>query len=80
MKNTPTDLNNYLFESLERLLDDDLSEEEMQKEITRSKSICEIAGRIIDNADLTLKALKFLNDNGIEINPTDIPKMLGVKE
>ncbi len=28
MKNTLTDLNNYLFETLERLMDDDLTEEQ----------------------------------------------------
>ena len=29
MKNTLADLNDYLFETLERLLDDDLTEEQM---------------------------------------------------
>ena len=37
MKNTLADLNDYLFETLERLLDDDLTEEQMQREITRSR-------------------------------------------
>lgn len=36
MRNTLTDLNNYLFETLERLTDDELTEEQLQKEITRS--------------------------------------------
>jgi len=31
MKNTLTDLNNYLFETIERLMDDDLTEEQVQK-------------------------------------------------
>lgn len=43
MKNTLTDLNNYLFEALERLTDDDLTEEEMQKEITRSQAVTSVA-------------------------------------
>ena len=37
MKNTLADLNDYLFETLERLLDDDMTEEQMQREITRSQ-------------------------------------------
>ena len=35
MKNTLSDLNNYLFESIERLLDDDLTDEELEKEKQR---------------------------------------------
>lgn len=31
MRNTLADLNNYLFEQIERLQDDELSEEKMQK-------------------------------------------------
>lgn len=31
MRNTLTDLNNYLFETLERLTDDELTEEQLQK-------------------------------------------------
>lgn len=37
MKNTLSDLNNYLFESIERLNDDSLSEEALEKEIKRSE-------------------------------------------
>ena len=39
MRNTLTDLNNYLFETLERLTDDELTEEQLQKEITRSEAV-----------------------------------------
>ena len=37
MKNTLSDLNNYLFEAIERINDDDLSDEELDKEIKRSE-------------------------------------------
>ena len=33
MKNTLGDLNNYLFEQMERLNDEEMTEEEFQKEI-----------------------------------------------
>lgn len=39
MRNKLTDLNNHLFEQLERLNDDELSEEELEKEIKRSKAM-----------------------------------------
>ena len=38
MKNTLSDLNNHLFAQLERLGEEDLDEEEIKKEVQRSKS------------------------------------------
>lgn len=65
MKNTLTDLNNYLFETLERLTDDALTEEEMEKEITRSKAVTSVAETIIHNGELALKAIKHDEEYGI---------------
>ena len=48
MKNTLSDLNNYLFEAIERINDDELSMEELDKEIKRSESVNKIAKTIID--------------------------------
>ena len=36
MRNTLSDLNDYLFEELERLTNDDLTDEQLQTEIMRS--------------------------------------------
>lgn len=49
MKNTLADLNNYLFESIERLNDDGLTNEELEKEIKRStlRTIHLAAARIL---------------------------------
>jgi len=57
MKNTLGDLNNHLFEQLERLNDDELKGEELEMEITRSKAVTDVACRIIENNTLVLKAL-----------------------
>lgn len=78
MKNTIADLNNYLFEQLERLQDDDLSDEEFEREIKRSRTVQGIAKTIIDNGDLALKVKKYNDEygGGSEIN---LP-MLGIKE
>ena len=43
MKNTLVDLNNYLFESIERITDDDLTDEQLEKEIKRSDAVQKIA-------------------------------------
>lgn len=68
MKNKLSDLNNHLFEQLERLNDGDLTEEELEKEIKRAKSIAEISQQIIDNGSLTLKTAQFLTDQGYGMN------------
>ncbi len=56
IKNTLGELNNHLFAQLERLGMEDLTEEELTKEINRAKAITDVASRIISNGDLVLKA------------------------
>lgn len=76
MKNTLTDLNNYLFESIERLNDDSLDEAQLDKEIKRSEAVQKIAKTIIENGALTLQAKKHLDEYGQGDN-VELP-MLGV--
>ena len=47
MKNTLADLNNHLFEQMERLNDDDLNNEELDKEIKRAKAMTDVSSQII---------------------------------
>ena len=68
MKNTLSDLNNYLFEALERINDDSLTEEQLQKEITRSNAVTSVAEAIIRNGELALKAAKHAEEYGIGIS------------
>lgn len=85
MKNTLSDLNNYLFESLERLLDDDLDEEALQKEITRSKAVTSVAETIVRNGELQLRTMQHLNEfaygknTGREGMLAPVPAMLEAK-
>lgn len=80
MKNTLSDLNNYLFETLERLMDDELSEEQMQKEITRSHAVTSIAETMIHNGELALKTMQHLNEYGYgSQGRAPIPAMLEAK-
>lgn len=58
MKNKLTDLNNHLFEQLERLNDEALKGEDLEKEIERSRAISSISKDIISNAGLQLQAVK----------------------
>lgn len=74
MKNNLSELNNYLFEELERLnADDELdTDEKLDKEIKRSKAITSVAQTIINNANTVLDAQKFVVDSG----RAELPKML----
>lgn len=56
MKNKLVDLNNILFEQLERLNDEDIKNEELQEEICRSKAISNVANQIISNGRLAIRA------------------------
>lgn len=64
MKNTLSDLNNYLFETLERLQDDSLSTEDLQREIVRSQAVTSVAETVIHNGELALKTMQHLNEYG----------------
>ena len=78
MKNTLSDLNNYLFESIERLNDDELDEEQLDKEIRRSEAVQKIAKTIIDNGSLALQAKKHFDEYGIGTS-VEIP-LLGITD
>lgn len=58
MKNTLGDLNNHLFEQLERLNDEELQGDQLAQEIKRAGAMTNIASQIIANGDLVLKAQK----------------------
>ncbi|MEJ7444303.1 hypothetical protein WL480_05195 [Staphylococcus hominis] len=75
MKNTLSDLNNHLFEQLERLNDEDLTGEDLQQELQRSKAVSSIAQNIINNGSLVLQAQKF-RDEKLDAN-SKLPRLLG---
>lgn len=74
LKNTLGDLNNHLFAQLERLGDEELSDEDLEREINRTESITKVASTIINNANLVLQAEKFRD--GMFSADTKVPKML----
>ncbi len=77
MKNKLIDLNDHLFEQLERLNDEDLSDEQLEKEISRSKAITDIAENIINNGELMFKAQKHYDEYGIKYNQKNTVLLLG---
>ena len=69
MKNTQEALNNYLFECIERLNDEDLQGEEFEREVQRSDVIQKVAKTIIENSALALRVKMHFDDYDI---PRDV--------
>lgn len=77
MKNKLGDLNNHLFEQLERLNTTDLKGDELREEIERSKAVTSVAHEIILNGKLTLDAIIAIKEKGIN---NILPAMLTMEE
>lgn len=78
-KNKLTDLNNHLFAQMERLADEDLSRDDIEKEVARATSMVSIADKITGNADLQLKAAKLFAEHGSAVLP-HLPQIGGRPE
>ncbi|MBO5704734.1 MAG: hypothetical protein J6R99_01830 [Alphaproteobacteria bacterium] len=70
--NNLADLNDHLFKQITRLNDDNLSPEQLEHEIERTKGVCLVANQIISNATLALKATCV--QKGVEV-----PNMLALE-
>ena len=66
MGNDLNSLNNYLFEQLERLNDDEELEKNgnLEKELKRSKAIASLSSAIVNNAKLVLDVKKYADEVG----------------
>lgn len=64
MKNKLIDLNNHLFAQLERLSEEDLTAEQIDKEVKRTDAIVAVSQQIVQNADLALKGAKLVAEYG----------------
>lgn len=62
--NTLGDLNNHLFEQLERLNDDELDGENLERELKRSEGMTRIAEQIIKNGELAYKTMAHMDEYG----------------
>ena len=78
MKNKLTDLNNHLFEQLERLNDEELTPEDLDKELKRADGMTKIAAQIIQNGELAYKTMVHMDEYGynVEKAPNRVPEML----
>ena len=52
------DLNDALFKQMDRLTNDALTNDQLQKEIARSKAVSNLAAQVVQNAKLVLEAAR----------------------
>lgn len=67
------DLNDHLFEEMERLNDIELKGDALQEERERAKAMAQIAQTIINNGEMALKVIKYYDETG-----EDIPNRLRI--
>lgn len=72
--NSLNDLNEKLFDQMDKLSKEDISEEDLEKEISRSETMIKLATVIISNGELALKVAKFKDD--MMDATAKLPKML----
>ncbi len=81
MKNKIMDLNNHLFEELERLNDEELVGDKLVEEIKRADAIEGIATQIINNSKVALEATSLqLQYGSLSNGEVELPAMLENKK
>ena len=74
--NSLADLNSMLFDQIRAIENNDLTDEQLEKEIKKSESITKVASVILGNAKLALEAQKQFDEYGTG-RTVDIP-LLGI--
>jgi hypothetical protein len=69
MKNKLSDLNNHLFAQLERLGEEGLTSEQLEKEAKRAEAIVAVSDQVVKNTAIQLQAVKLAVENGVKIDP-----------
>jgi len=69
MKNSISDLNDHLFTQLERLADEGLDADQIEKEVKRADAIVQVADQITGNARLQIAAAKLFAEHGGTVLP-----------
>lgn len=80
MKNTLSDLNNYLFEAMEHLTDDSLSADQLDQEIKRAESMSKVANQIIQNGELAYRTMVHMDEYGYNVDRNNVPAMLELRD
>jgi len=76
MKNSLADLNNHLFEMIERLNDDELTEEQLELEQKRIGAVVDISKTILEAGRLQFEVLKMQTDYNHNVDKENMPELL----
>lgn len=78
MKNNLSDLNNYLFSTLEVLEDDEITDKQLEKELKKAQAICSVSSQILKVASVQVSAIKTAEQCGL-LNK-EMPALLATKD
>ena len=76
MKNSLCDLNDHLFDCLEGLMNDELTPEQLEKEIRRAQAVNNVAKTIIQNGRTQIEAMKLREEMLLNTGKGQLPEML----
>ncbi|PIE15905.1 MAG: hypothetical protein CSA68_04710 [Rhodobacterales bacterium] len=79
MKNKLSDLNNHLFAQLERLSDENLDADAIEREVKRADAIVELSDQVLGVANTGLKAAQLFAQHGEAVLP-HLPQIGGKAE
>jgi|GEM_PF-6623511 len=68
IKNNISDLTNMLFETAERINDENITGEELNEAIQRGKAMTDVAKMIIAVGNMQIEAIKTVHDYGVDKN------------
>ena len=76
-KNKLSDLNDHLFMQLERLNDDEITEQQTVIEVKKAKAISQVASQIIKSQKVVIDAMKLVASGDYTVN--ELPAMIGAE-
>jgi len=68
IKNNISDLTNMLFETAERINDENITGEDLNQAIQRGKAMTDVAKTIIAVGNMQIEAIKTIHDYGVDSN------------
>jgi hypothetical protein len=74
--NSLADLNAILFSQIQKIQDEDATDEELEKEIKKSEAITKLSSQVLSSANIALQAQKQFDEYGTG-RTVDIP-LLGI--
>lgn len=68
-KNRVSDLTDHLFAALERLGDESLEADALEREVSRAEAVVKVADQLVGTYDMQLRAAKLFAEHGQQIVP-----------